>query len=328
MTILFIALTLDILLGEAPNRFHPVCFMGRWAAWCESFFRNRLGGSFFSGTCAALAVILPFAFAGAGLVWLVPAAWTQVVAGAVVYVCLAPRSLAEHAKAVACALDDNALPAARSAVSRMVGRETDQLDGHAVARAAVESVGENLVDGVLASLFWAAAGLGLGHMLDTGSALLAPTLAAGLSVAHRATNTLDAMWGKRTERYARFGTFAARLDDGLAFVPARLSLLLIAVAALSLHGTPRVFWEALRMGYRDRSAHASPNSAWSEAAFAGALNLQLSGPLYYAGVLRESPWIGDGTPDATPEHIREAVSLMWRTTLLFALCAGLFLDLF
>lgn len=330
MTILFIALIFDRLLGEAPDRLHPVCFMGLWAVRCEAWVRGFFASTRLAGAVAALAVILPFALVGAGLVLCMPQGWPAgAVAGVVVYVCLAPRSLEEHALAVARALENGDLPAGRGAVSRMVGRETKELDEHGVARAAVESVGENLVDGVLATLFWAAMGVWIGSV--TGSNGFA--WAAGLAVAHRAANTLDAMWGRRNERYMYFGTAAARLDDVLAFAPARLSLPVIAIAAFVVHGPSpagrRAFMDTLRTGWRDRAAHASPNSAWSEAAFAGALRLRLAGPTMYAGAVRPSPYLGDGMPDATADataaHIRAAVRLMWMTTVLFAFFAEIIL---
>ena len=136
----------------------------------------------------------------------------------------------------------------------MVGRNPDRLDAHGVARACVESVGENLTDGVLSTLFWA--GIGLFFFGYPGAACLA--------VLHRSANMLDALWGKKNKKYIRFGTFAARLDDALNFVPARLSLPFIAFASRIIPNLRHS--DILPVGWKYRAAHESPNSAWSEAA--------------------------------------------------------------
>lgn len=333
MHILPLAIFLDALLGEAPNRLHPVCILGHWAVGCEGFFRRCFSvfpgtsfREFLAGMLATVAVVLPFVTLAVGLVvlaGLLGSGFMEVMAALVVYTCLAPRSLGEHAVAVAVSLERSNesylqersdLDAARSAVARMVGRDVRDLDAGAVGRACVESVGENLVDGVLSTIFWAC----------VGQALCGPAGAAGLAALHRACNTLDAMWGKRNDRYRHFGTCAARLDDGLGWLPARLSLPIIALAATVIRQDGRA---ALRIGWRDRAAHASPNSAWSEAAFAGALGLRLGGPDTYGGVVRPVPYLGDeqSTARVTPTHIRAAVTLMWASTLLSALLAELVL---
>ena len=160
-------------------------------------------------------------------------------------------------------LEQGDLEAARRAVAMLVGRDPQQLDACGVARACVESVGENLTDGILATLFWATAGLLLAGLPG----------AAALAACHRAANVLDALWGRLDETYRCFGTAAARLDDVLNWCPARLSLPCIVLAAALLPGLDA--HACRRVGWRDRHAHESPNSAWSEAAFAGALGLRL-----------------------------------------------------
>ena len=172
-------------------------------------------------------------------------------------------------------------------------------------------VGENLTDGILSTLFWAAAGLLLAGLPG----------AAALAACHRAANVLDAMWGKLNETYRCFGTAAARLDDVLNWCPARLALPCIVLAAALLPGLDAR--ACRRVGWRDRHAHESPNSAWSEAAFAGALGLRLGGPAWYGPLYRDHPWLGDGTPLATARHIRQAVRLMWGSLLVFATLASL-----
>ena len=314
-------LLLDRLLGEPPSRWHPVCGMGWLATRAEARLRHGANGPamFLRGLLATLLVLPPCVLlawlpvhlaACAGLAWL---AWPASLL--LVTVCLAPRSLAEHALRVAAPLRRGDVPQARRAVSLLVGRRTENLDAAGVGRACVESVAENLTDGVLSTLFWA----GLGLWLWDGEG------AAACAVLHRAANVLDAMWGKKNETYRSFGTVAARLDDALNWLPARLSLPCVALAALLVPETRA--GQALAQGRRYRHAHESPNSAWSEAAFAGALGLRLGGPATYGDMLVPHPWLGQGTPQATARHIALAVRLMWATSLLFALTGGMCLAL-
>ena len=147
--------------------------------------------------------------------------------------------------------------------------------------------------------------------------------AAALAACHRAANVLDALWGRLDATYRCFGTAAARLDDVLNWCPARLALPCIVLAAALLPGLDAR--ACRRVGWRDRHAHESPNSAWSEAAFAGALGLRLGGPARYGPLYRDHPWLGDGSPLATARHIRQAVRLMWASVLVFAASASLLL---
>lgn len=311
------ALLLDRLFGEPPARAHPVRLMGALAARMEQRFRRGPNNvrMFLSGAIACLLVVLPSAALAGGLARAArhyggPAAeWAA--AALLIYVCLAPRGLGEHALRVAGPLAANDLEGARKAVSMMVGRDTARLDAHGVARACVESVAENLTDGVLATLFWA----GLGQLFFGCAG------AASLAALHRSANTLDALWGKKNDTYLRFGAFAARLDDALNFFPARLSLPCIAVAALLMPGLRHK--DTLRVGWKYRAAHASPNSPWSEAAFAGALGLRLGGPVAYGTLAVDHPWLGEGTPNATSRHILLAVRLMWLSAVVFTLFPAL-----
>lgn len=313
------ALLLDRLFGEPPARIHPVCGMGALAAAAERLLRRGPDGArmTLAGLAACLAVILPVGLLAALPVLLAggmlgdAAAW--IVCVAVVSLCLAPRCLDEHARRVALPLERGDLEAARRAVAMLVGRDPQQLDAYGVARACVESVGENLTDGILATLFWAAAGLLLAGLPG----------AAALAACHRAANVLDALWGRLDATYRCFGTAAARLDDVLNWCPARLALPCIVLAAALLPGLDAR--TCRRVGWRDRHAHESPKSAWSEAAFAGALGLRLGGPARYGPLYRDHPWLGDGSPLATARHIRQAVRLMWASVLVFVASASLLL---
>jgi adenosylcobinamide-phosphate synthase len=200
---------------------------------------------------------------------------------------LAQRSLAQHVGAVADALRLS-VGDGRLAVAQIVGRDTAAMDGSDVARAAIESAAENLSDGVIAPVFW--------------------FVVAGLPglVAYKVVNTADSMIGHRTPRHKEFGWAAARLDDVLNLIPARLTALLIAVAARAPHALP-VIW-------RDASLHRSPNAGWPEAAMAASLGVALAGPRSYHGERRDYPFVnGEGRHDIGADQIDAAVHLLWRT---------------
>ncbi|NPC66819.1 cobalamin biosynthesis protein CobD [Komagataeibacter sp. AV436] len=214
---------------------------------------------------------------------------------------VAQRSLHEHVLAVARQAQVS-LPAARSAVSHIVGRDPEQLDEAGVLRAATETLAENFSDGIVAPLLWMALG--------------------GLpgAVFYKAVNTADSMIGHRTPRHEAFGYAAARLDDLVNLPAARLSALWIILAALSLPGMDAR--AAVRVLRRDARTHRSPNAGWPEAAMAGALGIRLSGPRAYNGVPVAEPWVGDGTPALRPADLYRALALYRRACLIQTL-AGL-----
>jgi adenosylcobinamide-phosphate synthase len=221
---------------------------------------------------------------------------------------LAQRSLHAHVSKVAAALDAGGLPAGREAVSHIVGRDTAALDQAGVARAAIESLAENFSDGVVAPAFW----MGIAGL--PGAAI------------YKAINTADSMIGHRTERHEAFGWAAARLDDLVNLIPARLSALLIVAAAAMTDGASAAnAWRAVR---RDARRHRSPNAGYPEAAMAGALGLKLAGPRSYAGVSVEDVFMGDGRRDAHAADIRAALALYRRAdALLIVLVAAIALVL-
>lgn len=211
---------------------------------------------------------------------------------------LAFRSLHQHVKAVANGLAHD-IHDGRLAVSHIVGRDVSALDEHGVARACVESLAESFCDGVVAPFFYAAL-FGL----------------PGIAL-YKLVNTADSMIGHKDARYREFGWAAARLDDVLNFIPARIAALLIVLAA-AMH--PRARWRAsLRMLMRDHAKHDSPNAGWPEAAMAGALGLQLAGPVSYDGEMMEKPYIGEGRREATIGDIRSALHLYEISAILLVL---------
>ncbi|MDO1527744.1 adenosylcobinamide-phosphate synthase CbiB [Fulvimonas sp. R45] len=289
------AVLLDALLGE-PRRAHPLVAFGRLAVRIESRWHadRRV-----AGVVAWCAAVLP-AVAAAWLLcrWL-PGRAGWFFAIAVLYLALGLRSLGEHAKPVADALAAGELDAGRAAVSRMVSRDTAALDGRQVAAAATESVLENGNDAVFGALFWFA------------------VLGAPGVVLYRLANTLDAMWGYRTPRYARFGWAAARIDDALNVLPARLTALTYALCGQ--------FERALGCWRRQAPQWDSPNAGPVMAAGAGALGVELGGPAPYHGQWEARPVLGAGAPpDAASVH--RALALLRRGVaawLAVALLAGL-----
>ncbi len=317
---LLAALLLDQCLGDPVYACHPVRLIGRLIAPLETGLRRvRLGN-----TCGGvlLAVLVPVFSLGAylalrraaGLVHEVAATAVDVF---VLYSCLALRDLLVHARPVNDALTAGDIAAARAALRRIVGRDVTRLDASGVARAAVESVSESFVDSLFAPLFWFCAGTGVA--LATGWP--PATSAVGSVLVYRCINTLDSMVGYRNERYARFGWASARLDDVLNFLPARLSLAPLFLAAWLCRFDARGGW---RVAMRDRLKHASPNSAHAESFAAGALGVRLGGPTVYPGRTVEKPWLGSEGRVAGHEDIAGACRLVrcagWISA---AICASL-----
>jgi len=300
-----LAVVLDMHLGDPLWLPHPVRWMGRAITWLEPRFRALSLKPRLSGAIMATLLVASVWIFGLLLVRLAaavhPAAGILIQA-AMIYVCISARSLADAALAVGQSLGRSGLEAARQAVSMIVGREVDRLDERGVTRAAVETVAENLVDGFVAPLFFAVLG------------------GAPLAMAYKMVNTLDSMVGYKNDRYLLFGRFAARLDDAANFIPARLAVPFIALAAQLLNGRGIA---AIETAYRDGRAHASPNAGYPEAAFAGALGVWMGGPNHYHGRLVEKPIIGHGFAEARPVHIRQACRLMLASSLLFFVVAAM-----
>jgi adenosylcobinamide-phosphate synthase len=273
---------LDAALGD-PRRFHPVAGFGTAAGALEQrlYAPRRRAGAVFTALAAGAPVLV--GAAASVLTRRQPVARAVVVA-AVTLTVLGGRTLRREAKVMAGHLAGDDVPAARARLGHLCGRDPSALDEPELARATVESVAENTSDAVVAPLFWGGVG-GLPGLLG-----------------YRAANTLDAMVGHRSERYARFGTPAARLDDLLNLAPSRLTGLLTVAAAPIVGGDRR---ETLRVWRRDRNDHPSPNAGQCEAAMAGALGVRLGGRNVYSGRTEVRPLIGDG-PRPSARHVRRA----------------------
>jgi adenosylcobinamide-phosphate synthase len=306
LLLLYSGLLADALFGEMRKLFgnvpHPVVLAGRSIAWFERRLNRPRLPAILRRLLGVLTVVVLVGLAAVLGVALQRLCRDSVAGAAAeafaVAVLLAQRSLFDHVAAVSSALLYGGLYAGRAAVSHIVGRDPRSLDAPGVARAAIESLAENFSDAVVAPAFW--------------------YLVAGLPgiFAYKMANTLDSMIGHKSERYLAFGWAAARLDDVLNLVPAPLSGLLIAAAALfdRESSAGRALWVMLRDGRK----HHSPNAGWPEAAMAGALGLMLAGPRHYLDGIVEDPFLGSGTPIASITDINRALRLYFSACLILA----------
>ena len=298
---------LDLLCGDPHGFPHIVVFAGKLIAWGETILRplfppakrgERAAGALLvfivTAVCTALpALLLRLLYARSF--------WGGLAAESFFcYQLLAARALCDESRTVAAALEAGDLGSARHWLSMIVGRDTDLLDETGVVKAAVETVAENTADGVVAPLFW------IGLFGVPGGCFC------------KAVNTMDSMIGYKNERYRWFGTAAARLDDLVNFVPARLAgLLMVAAAGLCRFDAANA-WRIFR---RDRLRHASPNSAHAEAACAGALRVQLAGPASYGGQVEDKPFLGDPLRPVETADIARSHKLLFATAALAFLLA-------
>ena len=295
-----LALLVDRLLGDPAwlwsRRPHPVVLCGRLIETLERHLNDLQQPPAVRqrrGVGAVLTLVLLSAAAGMAADFALsalPPLWHTILEASVASILLAHRSLTDHVSAVARALDAQGTPGGRAAVATIVGRDVSVLDEAGITRAAIESAAENFSDGLVAPVFWYAL-LGLPGLL-----------------VFKTISTADSMIGHRSPRYEAFGWAAARLDDVLSFVPARLSALLIVVAAVFTGGDSR---QALRVTWRDARLHRSPNAGWPEAAAAGALGLALGGPRRYGGHDVDGAWLNpEGRRDASARDIVDAIRLI------------------
>ena len=305
LSALALGFCLDLLLGDPHWAPHPVRLIGWLIAALEKalrrIFPDTKNGLLTAGVFLVILVLGLSAGCTALLLWLctLVSPWLAFAVEVILsYQLLAARSLRDESMKVCRALEAGDLPGGRHAVSMIVGRDTDRLDETGVAKAAVETVAENASDGVIAPLIFLAIG------------------GAPLGMLYKATNTMDSMVGYKNDRYLYFGRCAAKLDDVLNFIPARLAGALMCLAAPFAGLDEKDAW---RIFLRDRKNHKSPNSAHTEAAAAGALHVQLAGSNYYFGKLVEKPTIGDDLRPVEPTDIRRVNRLMLAASVLGAI---------
>jgi adenosylcobinamide-phosphate synthase len=290
---------LDSILGDPYSLPHPVRLVGRLISRLETFVRSRMGGHLRAGG-VLLAVTVLIISAAVPLGILILCYWVNIWLGAAAegvmcYYLMAAKCLRDESMKVYRAASKGDTEGARKAVSMIVGRDTAVLDSNGIIKAAVETVAENTSDGVTAPIMY----------MSLGGAVLGSF--------YKAANTMDSMIGYKNEKYADIGRFAAKLDDVLNFIPSRLTALAMIVCAplVGLDGK-----RAYRIWKRDRRKHASPNSAQTESACAGALGVQLAGDAYYFGELHKKEFIGDPVRDIENEDIPRANRLMYAASAL------------
>ncbi len=296
------ALLLDLALGDPDWAGHPVRLIGALAAWGEgTLWRGSPRAYLARGALLVGLVGGASALAALGLLRLAAALgpwWAGATAVVLAWTTVAARELDRAAQRIEAVLEAGRLEEARRLLPALVGRDTQELDLPAMVRATIESLAESTCDGVVAPLFWLFVGGPLAAMV------------------YRAVNTLDSMVGHRDEHYLYFGRAAARLDDLLNFVPARLTAgALVGVAGLLL-GRAQPAWQTMR---RDAASHPSPNAGYPEAAMAGALGLELGGSVAYEGSVEARPRLGRPERVAAPVEIRAARFLVWYTIALATL---------
>lgn len=298
-------LILDFLFGDPRWLYHPVCLIGNLIAWVEKKLRAavpKTEKAEFRAGClevvlvCSISFLVPFALLK--LFWMLHPLASLLLEVFWCWQLLAAKSLKTESMKVYDRLCSGTIEEARYAVSMIVGRDTQELSREGVTKAAVETIAESTSDGVIAPLFYMAIG-GVSWMF-----------------LYKAINTMDSMLGYKNEKYLYFGRCAAKLDDAANFIPARIAGVLMTAAAFLTGMDGRRAW---KMFWRDRKQHASPNSAHTESAMAGALGVQLAGNACYFGKLYEKPYIGDAVRAIEPEDIVRANRLMYATSVLGAI---------
>ena len=298
------ACLLDAVVGD-PRWFpHPVRWMGYFINWCDQHLHRLLLSSAQQRMAGVLlAITLPTGAYAAGslFIWLgnsLDPLWGTITAVLLAWTTLAARDLVDHVRSVLLALRSASLTEARTAVAKIVGRDTDQMDESEIVRATVETIAESTADGIVAPLFYLVLG------------------GAPLALAYKAVSTLDSMIGHLDDRYRWFGWASARLDDAANFIPARITAVLFVLSAGIVSRSWSVMQRTWQIVLRDGGQHPSPNSGRPEAAMAGALGVQLGGTNRYDGLPIERPSLGDPGQPLTRAHIGRALTLMIWTSLI------------
>lgn len=293
---IIIGFLIDCILGDPVKLPHPVRLIGWWISALEKLYRRIFpktpAGEKWAGIAMTLSVLLITGTAAGAVLWLLSKLHYMLVFVVYCIICwqvVAAKCLSLEAMKVQRVIEKNDLNSARYQISMLVGRDTANMSFEEVAKAAVETVAENTSDGVIAPLFWVMIAGPVGGLL------------------YKAVNTMDSMVGYKNDRYIHFGRFAAKLDDLVNYLPARISALAMIAASFILRFDAKSAWKIWR---RDRRKHASPNSAQTEAVCAGALNIRLAGNASYFGKVHEKPFIGDPVRAIKAEDIRNSCLLM------------------
>jgi adenosylcobinamide-phosphate synthase len=293
------AYLLDLIFGDPPSLPHPVKGIGWLIDKLEDPFRSIIKNERLSGTVFASVIII--------LTWGITFAITKAaysfndylgiaVSVIIIYTSLSIKDLSVESLAVFNALKEGDIDKARTSLSKIVGRDTAGMDEREIIRAAVETVAENIVDGIISPLFYAFLG------------------GAPLAMAYKAVNTLDSMVGYKNKKYLNFGWAGAKIDDIANFIPARISVIFLVLASWINGYNPVKTWNIIA---RDGKKHPSPNSGLPEAAVAGALGVRLGGLNYYNSIASQKPYIGDDVNPFDKSHIKESIRIAYVTSGLF-----------
>jgi len=292
LIILPAAYLLDLILGDPQFLPHPIRWMGKAIELLEPAFRNISKNLYVSGAFFAIFLILStwgIAFIIVGAAMKLNPMLGIVIEIVLIYWCISVKSLRQSAMEVSRLLMNSGIKEAKEKVSLIVGRDVEKLTERGIVKATIETVAENLVDGVISPLFFAVIG------------------GAPLAIAYKMVNTLDSMVGYKNEKYIHFGKAAARIDDIANFIPARICVPVISFAAQILSGKGL---SSLKTAIKEGKNHSSPNAGFPEASFAGAMGIKLGGPNYYHGKLVYKPYIGKLFGEADIKHIKKACDLM------------------
>lgn len=298
-----IAFFMDMLIGDPNSRWHPVVLMGKLIGVLERWFYRESdsdGKKFAAGAMLVLITLLASYEAAAAVIMLsyqIPWVWGPAAAGGLLLsFTISPKSLAKAGKGIYTLLILGEIEKAREKVGWIVGRDTENLPEAEIARATVETIAENTVDGIIAPLFFFVIG------------------GVPLAVLYRAANTMDSMIGYKNDKYLYFGRAAARLDDVLNYIPARITGVLFVFAAWILGFDYR---SGYRMMLRDAQKHPSPNGGYAEATVAGALHIRLGGVNSYFGRKSFRAYMGEAIELTAPKHIMECIRMMYTATVMF-----------
>ena len=291
---LTIGFILDLLIGDPNNPFHPVRGIGLLASKLETIFRKLLKNSLkIAGLIVwMITIILTFAITY-GIIFVcmkINKYLGIIVQGIIIYFCISAKGLVVEVYKVIKYLNEGNIEKSRKQLSYIVGRDTESLDSKGITRAVIETIAENMSDGVIAPI------------------LFAGIFGAAGSMAYKAVNTMDSMFGYKNEKYIKFGYFPAKLDDLFNYIPASVTGILIIISSFFLK---RDYKNSFKIYKRDRYNHTSPNSAHPEAAMAGALDIQLGGANYYFGKIVEKPVIGDKIKEIEINDVKKTAEILY-----------------
>lgn len=297
------ALVIDTIYGDPRSDWHPVVLIGKLISFYEGNLypepKTSNGNMFLRGMVTVLLVLVTVGLITGALVWLSIKGgilFYAALSSVILYFTITPRSLTRDGMEIYHLLKDGDIVAARKRLSWIVGRDTENLDESGIARGTVETIAENTTDGIISPLFWFLLFGPIGAMV------------------YRAGNTMDSMLGYKNDRYLYFGRFAARLDDVLNYIPARITFLLFVASAAIL----KLDWKnAKKIGLRDAPKHPSPNGGYAEATVAGAMHVRLGGYNYYEGKPEFREYMGDPDTPLKADHIKQAIFMMYGATIIF-----------